>query len=280
MSLSKPILSFVKSEAISLDINKANNNKGELWGAVTSVSTDPMSTTDNYIKDTSLEVFKIIHPSFKALEHSLLQLKSQHVFPVLEEHLDSHHGATNIGPTNKKTINRVLVRFHSHSPSNKTSVTTKLSFVTESKGLVSKKNLVSYSQVLSGNRSDPGVYDPDNPALYQVQSEDRLIVIHKKESKLQDCLLKKINIISFLDIGAKYSLLYTKLLKKIGNSRFTSPQLRQFNVVDDLYYASVIPSLVYKPWDIGEPNHKSILPITHSISSDIYYALARSLRLR
>ena len=28
----------------------------------------------------------------------------------------------------------------------------------------------------------------------------------------------------------------------------------------------MIPSLVYKPWDIGELNHKSILPIPHSIS--------------
>jgi len=54
------------------------------------------------------------------------------------------------------------------------------------------------------------------------------------------------------------------LLKEICNSRVTSPQLRQFKVVDDLYFASVIPSLVYKPWDTGEPNHKSILPRTHS----------------
>ena len=47
MSLLKPELAIVKSKAISLDTHKANNNKGELWRAVTAVSTDPMSTTDN-----------------------------------------------------------------------------------------------------------------------------------------------------------------------------------------------------------------------------------------
>ena len=111
------------------------------------------------------------------------------------------------------------------------------------------------------------MYDPDNPSLYQEPSEDKLIVIHKKEPKQQDCLLKKSILISFLDSRATYFVFYTKLLKKICNSRITSPQPRQFklyDVVDDLYFASVIPSLVYKPWDIGEPNHKIILPRTHS----------------
>ena len=106
------------------------------------------------------------------------------------------------------------------------------------------------------------------------KSENLLAVMSKKEPKQQVCLLKKISVISFLDNQATYSLFYTKLLKKICNSRTTSPQLRQSNVVDDLYFASVIPSLVYKPWDIGEPNHKSILPRTHSDSFE--YILSKS----
>jgi hypothetical protein len=203
MSSSKPGSPFVTSKTISLDIHKADNTTGELWGAVTSVSTTSIPSTDKYIKKTSLEILKIMHAILQELGHNLRQ-KSHQVFPTLEERIDSHHDTTSIVPTNKKTINpgkklldllsssRVLIRFLSQSPRHKTSFTIKLNLVIDPKGLVSEKNLLLYPQILAGSEPHPGVYDPSNPLLYQAPGENALITIHKREPKQEYCLQKEI----------------------------------------------------------------------------------------
>ena len=98
-----------------------------------------------------------------------MQIKSQNVFPVLEEHIDSHYGTTNIVPSKKKTINpgkllldllsssRFLIRLFSHSPKRQMSFTIKLNLVVDSRGLISKKNLLSYPQILPESGAHSGV---------------------------------------------------------------------------------------------------------------------------
>ena len=139
-----------------------------------------------------------------------MQIKNRQ---VLEANIDSNYGTKNIVPTYKKIISpskklldllsstRVLIRFLLHSPRYKTSFTIKLNFVIDAKGLPTEKNLLSYSQVLFENESEPGVYDPDNPASCQVLSITNsmkligLEFIKQKYSSLQklNCSLTKID---------------------------------------------------------------------------------------
>ena len=177
------------------------------------------------------------------MEHSLYKSKSQYVIPIVDESVGSAYSTTVIVPV-KKTINS---KFLPYNPG-------------LNEGFVSKGNQYLSSPVSLHSELYTGVYDPDNPASYQVLNfenyikQTRLEVIKLIHSSLQNlkCSLMQINTTDVLlntvckqnKIGLQ-GLQFPSSMLACKNNQLTSGL--DFNTWDigDLF--KITPTLIFKP---------------------------------
>jgi hypothetical protein len=76
-----------------------SNNKGESSGAALSLSSQPFAI---YMKDTSLDVFRIINSGLQALEDSIKKIKTQDIIPMTDVVIDSVFYSGDTVSNNKK----------------------------------------------------------------------------------------------------------------------------------------------------------------------------------